>query len=307
MEMKITKTRPEFFLAGLLWIAFSAPIWAQGNPEHTQSQIANEKTAAHPVQAQHASKRDILLGFAQCLTGQSASMLAKPQSPQHLCGVTVFDDGKDGSAGLGETGNSPESVVIEDSKMSKCPVNAGADESNPRSFSYVHALAIPLHKVTGIEQEENRPSGIWDLAWRTATAYIVDTSEIALVANPKAENQYRSQDQLHIHLVRLLPDAKAEILHPQGIYRVPPVYIDRLEGTSGTNQPAGATDPVWAAAELNAAEFANRFGLPSGLKSGIYGVAVVYDESKGKYAVAVVDGSPERKFTLQCPGSAWRP
>ena len=83
-----------------------------------------------------------------------------------------------------------------------------------------------------------------------------------------------------------------------GSHRVPPAYIDRLDGDS---------DPVWVAAELNAGKLATHLGLPSGLRSGAFGVAVVWDESKGKYAVVAVDDSPERDFTVQCPGSTWQP
>jgi hypothetical protein len=260
------------FFVGLM--CFSCSLFAQ-----------DATTNARP----QASKRDILLGFAQCLQMQSPGIQANPRSPLHVCGVTVINAGNE---------KATDSVIIEDTKMAKCSVNSTADESNPASFAYVHALAIALNRVTGVEQEENRPNGIWDLAWQTATEFITDKSEIALVANPKANNQYRSQDQLHIHLVRLLPDAKQEILHPTGGHRAPVSYIDSLQGDP---------DPVWAAAERNASDLASQLRLPSGLKSGLYGVAVVFDESKGKYAVAAVDDSPERDFTLPCPGSVWQP
>ena len=274
-------------LAGFLCFAAVSPIHAQNVTQNVLT--PDNKGLSKDIPQPHASKRDVLWGIVQCLNGQSPAVRATPESPGHACGTIVLDEAD-------EPGQ--DSVILEDTKMSKCSLNAGASENKPRSFAYVHALAIPLARMTGVEQEENRPQGIWDLAWRKAKLYIPETNDIALVANPKAQNQYRSQDQLHIHLVRLKPGARAEILNAKGSRRVPPTYIDRLSGTP---------DPVWAAAELNAGMLAARLGVAPGLKSGAFGIAVIYDESKGQYAVVAVNDSPERDFTVQCPDTGWKP
>ena len=83
-----------------------------------------------------------------------------------------------------------EFVVLRDRKMCDC--------LDDRTF--VHGLAIPLAKVKGTE-DPNRPVGIWQFAWDNAVKRIGNEAEIALVVNPPG-NQ-RSQDQLHVHIVRL--------------------------------------------------------------------------------------------------------
>jgi CDP-diacylglycerol pyrophosphatase len=81
---------------------------------------------------------------------------------------------------------SDDYVVIRDRKMCGCPVG------------FVHGLALPLKRVTGVE-DKDRPLGIWRFAWEVAEKRM-KASEIALVVNEKA---CRSQDQLHVHIVKL--------------------------------------------------------------------------------------------------------
>jgi CDP-diacylglycerol pyrophosphatase len=69
---------------------------------------------------------------------------------------------------------------------------------------FVHGLALPRARITGIEDPQ-RPAGIWSFAWRVARSHIVDEMEIALVINPA---DARSQNQMHIHLLRLKPAAR---------------------------------------------------------------------------------------------------
>ncbi len=83
-----------------------------------------------------------------------------------------------------------EFVIIRDRKMCDCLDNK----------SFIHRLAIPRTKVTGTE-DPNRPVGIWQFAWDDAAKRIGNEAEIALVVNPPGKN--RSQDQLHVHIVRL--------------------------------------------------------------------------------------------------------
>jgi CDP-diacylglycerol pyrophosphatase len=71
----------------------------------------------------------------------------------------------------------------------------------------VHGLALPRERVAGIE-DAKRPAGLWQFAWSTAAERITDTSSIALIVNPVA---WRTQDQLHIHILRLRSDARARL------------------------------------------------------------------------------------------------
>jgi CDP-diacylglycerol pyrophosphatase len=77
-------------------------------------------------------------------------------------------------------------VAIRDRKMCGCP------------DGFVHGLAVPIQEVTGVE-DERHPAGIWAFAWEVAKKRLPD-DDIALVANPPT---CRSQDQLHVHMVRL--------------------------------------------------------------------------------------------------------
>ncbi|MGO9380287.1 MAG: CDP-diacylglycerol diphosphatase [Dissulfurispiraceae bacterium] len=80
-------------------------------------------------------------------------------------------------------------VVIRDRKMCGCPLG------------FVHGLALPLTRVSGVE-DGDRPIGIWRFAWNVAEKRM-KASEIALVVNEKT---CRSQDQLHVHIVKLNGD-----------------------------------------------------------------------------------------------------
>jgi CDP-diacylglycerol pyrophosphatase len=77
-------------------------------------------------------------------------------------------------------------VAIRDRRMCNCP------------NGFVHGLAMPFARITGIEAD-NLQEGIWQFAWDAAHTRISDEDTIALVVNPPAQ---RTQDQLHIHLVR---------------------------------------------------------------------------------------------------------
>ena len=87
-------------------------------------------------------------------------------------------------------------IVIRDLKMCE-------EKEHPHDARFVHGLAIPLTRVWGVEDEQlyaaPEYNGIWQLAWDTALAQGLREDEIALVANPP---EVRSQNQLHIHIVR---------------------------------------------------------------------------------------------------------
>ena len=144
-----------------------------------------------------------------------------------------------------------EYVVIGDIKMCGCPAD------------FVHGLAMPRALVSGVE-DPKRPSGIWPFAWAVARQRVSEEMEIELAVN---RADLRSQDYLHIHLVRLRQDARKRLASRN------PLGVERLE-------------EVWDAAARHAA----------GLGFRSYGV-IVARASDGNFLVAADDGSPEREFT----------
>lgn len=86
----------------------------------------------------------------------------------------------------------PDFVALRDVKQCACP------------SEFVHGLALPRVKVTGIE-DLNRPNAIWPFAWQTAATKIANPQEICLAINPP---QARSQNQMHVHMMRLLPKTR---------------------------------------------------------------------------------------------------
>lgn len=143
-------------------------------------------------------------------------------------------------------------VVIRDRKMCGC------------APGFVHGLVIPRARIRGVEDPQ-RPDAIWDTAWAAARKRIADEDAIALVVNPPGS---RSQDQLHVHIVRLRSDARG---------RFNGTRIGRVQNLS----------EVWAAA-ANKASVAR---LPD------YGVLVVRHRDGG-FLVLVDERSPERLYTL---------
>jgi CDP-diacylglycerol pyrophosphatase len=143
---------------------------------------------------------------------------------------------------------SKEFVAIRDRKMCDCPQD------------FVHGLVIPRSRVTGVE-DPLRPDGIWQFAWDAAQKLLIE-GEIALVVNPKMD---RSQDQLHVHLVRV----RRETLPSDPTRTVIVQFLDR----------------VWYEAARKAAA----------LEWKDYGVLVT-KAAKG-YQVILDQGSPEDRYT----------
>ena len=141
-------------------------------------------------------------------------------------------------------------VAIRDIKMCGC------------SSDFVHGLALPRLTITGIE-DPLREEGIWNFAWDVGLRRI-EPMELALAINPKSE---RTQNQLHIHILRLEP--KARILFP----KYSSVITQNL-------------DNVWMLAE----QIAKSKGLLD------YGVLVIKAQHSG-YLVLVSPESPEGAFT----------
>ena len=130
------------------------------------------------------------------------------------------------------------------------------------SEEFVHGLALPRHPVTGVE-DLRRPEAIWQFAWNAGSQRI-KVNELALVVNPA---RLRSQDQLHIHLLRLRNDARSRLT------------VDIVKRVA-------TLDGVWNVAEV----IAKAQGLAD------YGVLVSSDLAGG-YLVSVTSGSPEEAFT----------
>ena len=150
---------------------------------------------------------------------------------------------------------SPDFVAIRDVKMCGC------------APPFVHGLALPRTRVSGVE-DPARPSGLWRFAWKVAVNHIPKPAEIALAVNPPDQ---RTEDQLHVHLVRLSVARSALIAH----------------GAAVTN----SLDVVWTAAQA----LADVTGLRS------YGVLVAQADP-GTFLVTVSARSPEDAFTVaRCP------
>lgn len=142
-------------------------------------------------------------------------------------------------------------VAIRDIKMCGCPT------------SFVHGLAIPRSRVTGVE-DPGRSGGIWSFAWEVARARIADDSVTALVVNALP---FRGQDQLHVHIVRLRPDARARL-------------------AARTTSHIARLEDVWEAAQ--------RLAESSGLAE--YSVVVASGPGSG-FVVLADGGDLEREFT----------
>lgn len=89
---------------------------------------------------------------------------------------------------------------MRDIKMCGCPDD------------FVHGLVLPKATITGVE-DPNRPDSIWLFSWRVAISRMPE-EDIALVVNPRLR---RTQNQLHVHLVRLKPGSRSQFgLHMLG-------------------------------------------------------------------------------------------
>lgn len=142
-------------------------------------------------------------------------------------------------------------AVIRDRKMCGC------------APGFVHGLVIPRARIRGVE-DPRRPDDIWGIAWAAARKRIADADAIALVVNPPGS---RSQDQLHIHIVRLRSDARGRF----------------DEARSGRVR---SLDEVWSAAAKKA----------DAAKLNDYGVLVAHYRGGG-FLVLVDERSPEKIYT----------
>ena len=127
---------------------------------------------------------------------------------------------------------------------------------------FVHGLVIPKRVITGIE-DDKRPDSIWPFAWEVALQRI-PIDELALAVNSKSK---RTQNQLHVHLVR--PKTNA----------LPKLTASVVGQTNDLSQ-------IWQLASVHAQK--------RHLKE--YGV-LVFAAPRGGVLIAITDESPEGQFT----------
>lgn len=129
---------------------------------------------------------NILLEIVQqCLRTDKPDYCEHCRAPQQIANCT----GKTPCRATSEVwAENPEFVAIRDIKMCGCPPD------------FVHGLVMPKATVTGIE-DSRRPDSIWTFSWQVALERL-KTHEIALAVNPLTK---RTQNQLHVHVVRLRP------------------------------------------------------------------------------------------------------
>ena len=142
-------------------------------------------------------------------------------------------------------------AAIRDIKMCGCPSD------------FIHGLAMPREVVTGVE-DPNREEGIWQFAWNVGIERI-EAESLTLVVNPPSQ---RTQNQLHVHILRLDQNARSRF------EQYTPLYVDNLQS-------------VWLLAD----HAAKKKGLID------YGVLVA-KALNGKYLVLVSPDSPEAAFTI---------
>jgi CDP-diacylglycerol pyrophosphatase len=116
----------------------------------------------------------------RCISPRAGSACAEKQRCEHTTDVWEASD---------------EFIAMRDIKMCSCPAG------------FVHGLVVPRAAVRGIEAPQ-LPQRIWSFAWAVARRKIDDAAAIALVVNSARQ---RSQDQLHVHLLRLRSDARQNL------------------------------------------------------------------------------------------------
>jgi len=195
-----------------------------------------------------SKKSDILLEIVQnCLnvkTTNYCQLCRAPQLSANCLGTSSC------SSSIEVWAENDDFVAIRDIKMCGCPSD------------FVHGLVLPKSVVTGIE-DDLRSDEIWQFAWNVAEKRI-PIQEIALAVNPKSK---RSQNQLHVQLVRLKPN-----LNP------------KLESSwAGTTENLSQ---IWSlASQIAKAKQMTEYGV------------LVAQLPQGGYRLALTSDSPEWEFT----------
>jgi hypothetical protein len=215
------------------------------------------------------SRRDILWNIVNnCLGREAAQHSGECPAPRQMAAPAPAAASSAEAARYcrkstevwGEAGDA--FVAFRDIKMCACPDD----------HSFIHGLALPFSKVTGVE-DSRRPEGIWAFAWSVALAKIgaAEKQSIGLAVNPEYG---RTQDQLHVHIVRLRPDYLRRIAaHPEQVLRTVPLR-DLSQVWDVASPPAG----------------------PSGFRD--FGLLLTSDGADG-YILRVIDPavSPEGEYT----------
>ncbi len=193
-------------------------------------------------------KSDILLEIVQnCLNIKTTNYCQQCRAPQLSANCPGISSC---SSSIEVWAENDDFVAIRDIKMCGCPSD------------FVHGLVLPKSVVTGIE-DDRRSDEIWQFAWNVAEQRM-PIQEIALAVNPKSK---RSQNQLHVHLVRLKSD-----LNP----KLKSSWVGTTEDLS----------QIWSLASQAA----------QARQMTEYGVLVTHSP-QGGYRVALTSDSPEWEFT----------
>ncbi|MCM0082738.1 CDP-diacylglycerol diphosphatase [Geomonas sp. Red32] len=198
-----------------------------------------------------AGSRDILWDIiGNCLDPSAADYCAKCRAPRAETACAAENFCKETTEVWAETA---DFVAVRDRKMCGCP------------SGLVHGLAIPRARVAGVE-DPRRPAAIWEFAWATGRSKIPEEDLLTVVVNPRSG---RSQDQMHLHMVRLKKDARSRFSS------YPTARIRDLAN-------------VWDTASR----------LACAAKLSEYGVLVARDPGGG-FVVLVDAASPEKDFVQE--------
>jgi len=178
-------------------------------------------SAAGAADAAPQRDRDILWKIVSgCLGPEDAEYCQRCAAPR-AGSACVRNQGCENTTEIWEQND--EFVAIRDIKMCSCPAG------------FVHGLALPRSRIRGIEASP-LPNGIWGFAWTVAQRKIADAATIALVVNSA---RGRSQDQLHVHLVRLREDARRN-------FSARSTQVSGLDDIWGTASRLAAREPALA-------------------------------------------------------------
>ncbi|MFM7523606.1 MAG: CDP-diacylglycerol diphosphatase [Betaproteobacteria bacterium] len=195
-----------------------------------------------------AAPSDTLLHIVQrCIDLDKPNYCGQCRLPQLTAGCPVAPTCK-GTIDL--WAEDEEYVAMRDIKMCGCPED------------FVHGLVLPKATITGVE-DPKRPDSIWLFSWRVGISKI-PAPDLALVVNPRLR---RTQNQLHVHLVKLKPESRSLV-------------------SGGIVGETGDLSSVWRIAQKAADQ----------VNMSDFGIMVV-EKSRGNFGVVISSDSPESLYT----------